>query len=146
MQATFPRFTVMTLGVADMARSIRFYEALGFRRKMKATGEEVAFFETGASALALYAWHKLGAEAGLLGDAAGGFRGITLAWNCNDRAEVDAAFAHALASGARPLKAAQATDYGGYCAYFADPDGHVWEIVTAPGIAVQEDGRVKLPD
>lgn len=141
------RFTVVTLGVSDMRRSIAFYEALGFERTMKATGEEVAFFETGATALAIYPWSKLAAEAGLpAGSIAPGFRGVTLAWNCNSRGEVDAALAHALATGGKPIKPAQVTDYGGYCGYFADPDGHLWEVVVAPGIEVTEDGRVKLPD
>ena len=100
------RFTVVTLGVADMRRSIAFYERLGFARKMRATGEEVAFFETGASVLALYRWDKLAADA-LLPDQPRpqAFRGVTLAWNCSSPGEVDAVMVHALAQGARLLKA-----------------------------------------
>lgn len=140
------RLTVITLGVADVGRSAAFYEALGFQRKMRATGDEVAFFETGATAFALYAADRLAAEASLPHTPAGDFRGMTLAWNCADRATVDAAMQQALACGARLVKATEPTHYGGYCGYVADPDGHVWEIVVAPGIDVQPDGRVKLPE
>jgi catechol 2,3-dioxygenase-like lactoylglutathione lyase family enzyme len=141
------RFTVVTLGVVDMRRSIAFYERLGFARKMRATGEEVAFFDTGGSVLALYGWDKLAADAVLPDQPRPqGFRGVTLAWNCSSPDEVDDAMAHALAQGARLLKAAHRTDYGGYSGYFADPDGHPWEVVVAPGVEVTAGGRVRLPD
>jgi catechol 2,3-dioxygenase-like lactoylglutathione lyase family enzyme len=141
------RFTVITLGVISMARSIAFYGRLGFKRKMRATGEEVAFFETGASVLALYPWEKLADDATLPDQPRPStFRGVTLAWNCANPAEVDEVMAHALAHGARMLKAARRTDYGGYAGYFLDPDDHVWEVVAAPGIEVTGDGRVALPD
>ena len=149
MAEKFPvaRLTVVTLGVADMRRSIAFYERLGFARKMRATGEEVAFFDTGASVLALYSWDKLAADAKLPGQPRPqAFRGVTLAWNCVSSGEVDAVTAHAMAKGARLLKAAHRTDYGGYSGYFADPDDHPWEVVVAPGIEVMADGRVRLPD
>lgn len=140
------RFTVLTLGVADMRAATAFYAALGFERRLAATGEEVAFFATGGSVLALYPWDKLAAEAGVpVAPLPAAYRGVTLAWNCNSPAEVDAAFAHALAAGARRLKPAAATDYGGYAGYFADPDGHVWEVVTAPGLTVDPDGRLQVP-
>ena len=141
------RCTVVTLGVADMRRSIGFYERLGFARKMRATGEEVAFFETGASVLALYRWDKLAADAAWPDQPRPQtFRGMTLAWNCSSQGEVDTVMTHALAQGARLLKAAHRTDYGGYSGYFADPDDHSWEVVVAPGIEVTADGRVRLPD
>ncbi len=141
------RFTVVTLGVANMARSIAFYEGLGFRRKMRSTGEEVAFFDTGASVLALYPWDKLAADAKLSDQPRPtAFRGMTLAWNCSSAAEVVMVLKRALEQGAKLLKGAQQTDYGGYAGYFADPDDHPWEVVTAPGIEVTADGRVALPD
>ena len=74
------------------------------------------------------------------------FGGTTLAWNCATPPEVDAAFATAAAAGAKLLHHPGKTDYGGYRGYFADPDGHVWEIVQAPGFAFTEDGRLILPD
>jgi catechol 2,3-dioxygenase-like lactoylglutathione lyase family enzyme len=145
--AVVPRFTVITLGISEMRRSIAFYTSLGFTRKFRATGEEVAFFDTGGTVLALYPWASLAHDAALADTPhPAGFRGVTLAWNCRSMEEVDAALAFALSKGASLLKPAEATDYGGYAGYFADPDGHVWEIVVAPGIEVGEDARVHLPD
>ena len=142
-----PRLTVITLGVGDMRGSIAFYESLGFTRKLKATGEAVAFFDTGGSVLALFPWDQLAADAALpVGSVPAGFRGATLAWNCRAGEEVDRVLGFAISKGAIPLKAAHSTDYGGYSGYFADPDGHPWEVVVAPGIEVGEDGRVHLPD
>jgi catechol 2,3-dioxygenase-like lactoylglutathione lyase family enzyme len=129
------RLTVITLGVANMASSIAFYEGLGFRRRMRSTGEEVAFFDTGASVLALYPWDKLAADVKLPDQPRPtAFRGVTLAWNCSSAAEVVTVLKHALDQGAKLLKGAQQTDYGGYAGYFADPDDHPWEVVVAPGI------------
>ena len=141
------RFTVLTLGVGDMSASIAFYESLGFRRKMHATGEEVAFFETGGTVLGLFPWHLLAADAALPDQPRPTtFRGVSIAWNCRDDAEVDAVMAFALSKGAKLLNPAAPTSYGGYCGYFADPDGHAWEVVRAPGFTVGDDGRVSLPD
>ena len=141
------RLTVITLGVADMRRSIAFYAALGFSRKFRATGEEVAFFDTGGSVLALYPSDRLAGEAeSVARPRPPAFRGMTLAWNCNSREEVDDALAHAVSCGGTALKVAHSTSYGGYGGYFADPDGHVWEVVTAPGLKVTADGRLTLPD
>lgn len=130
-----------------MRRAIAFYDGVGFARKMSETGEQVAFFETGGSVLALFPWDKLADDAST-DDAPRpkSFRGVTLAWNCNSREDVDAVLAHALSSGAELRRPASETDYGGYRGYFADPDGHLWEAVVAPGIVVREDGRLSLPD
>jgi uncharacterized protein len=142
-----PRLTVITLGVGDMRRSIAFYGALGFKRKFRDTGEAVAFFETGGAVLALFPWDELAKDATApIGPRPSAFRGTTLAWNCNSRAEVDIVLDFAVAQGAALLKPARATDYGGYGGYFTDPDGHVWEAVVAPGIDVGDDGRLRLPD
>jgi catechol 2,3-dioxygenase-like lactoylglutathione lyase family enzyme len=142
-----PCLTVVTLGVADMARSIRFYDALGFARRMKATGEQVAFFDAGGVILGLYPWDKLAEDATLPDQPRPQtFRGVTLAWNRASPAEVDAAMAHALGCGGRLLKKPHKTFYGGYSGYFADPDDHAWEVLCAPGIEVGADGRVSLPD
>jgi catechol 2,3-dioxygenase-like lactoylglutathione lyase family enzyme len=142
-----PRLTVITLGVSDMRASIAFYDALGFARKMRVTGEEVAFFETGGTVLGLYSWSKLALDAALPDQPRPvGFRGATLAWNCRTAEEVDAVLAFAVAKGGTLLRAAHRTDYGGYSGYFADPDRHTWEVVVAPGIDVGDDRRVHLPD
>ena len=141
------RLTVITLGASDMRVSIAFYEDLGFARKFRATGEEVAFFETGGAVIGLYPWSKLALDAALPDQPRPtAFRGVTLAWNCRTAAEVDTVLAFAVAKGAVLLKSAQQTDYGGYSGYFSDPDGHPWEVVVAPGIEVGEDRRVHLPD
>jgi uncharacterized glyoxalase superfamily protein PhnB len=142
-----PRLTAITLGVRDFHAALHFYEALGFVRKLRSTGDEVAFFDAGGVVLALYRWDQLAEDAALTPKPApAGFRGTTLAWNCASRAEVDAAFVRALAAGAKLLKPAQDTSWGGYSGYFADPDGHAWEIVHAPGFAFSPEGRLLLPD
>jgi len=147
MSVPVPRFTAITLGVDDVSRSIAFYDALGFARKMRATGEAVAFFDTGASLIALFPWDALAADADLpKAPRPPAFRGVTLAWNCNSPDEVDAVLQFALSKGASLVKRAQRTDYGGYRGYFADPDGHPWEVVVAPNIKVGDNRRVRLPD
>ena len=142
-----PRLTAVTLGVRDFHASLRFYEALGFARKLRSTGDQIAFLDAGGVVLALYRWDELAKDAAL--DAVAlpaGFRGTTLAWNCASRAAVDLAFDRALAAGARLLKAAQETPWGGYSGYFADPDGHPWEIVHVPGFALSPAGQLQLAD
>ncbi|WP_375310530.1 VOC family protein [Bradyrhizobium sp. A5] len=141
------RLTVITLGVSDISASIAFYDALGFSRRLKATGEAVAFFDTGGPVLALFPWDQLAADA-VSPDKPRPttFRGMTLAWNCATREEVDTVLAFAVGKGATLLKPTHETDYGGYSGYFADPDGHPWEVVVAPGIEVGEDRRVHLAE
>jgi catechol 2,3-dioxygenase-like lactoylglutathione lyase family enzyme len=144
---SYPRLTVVTLGVRDFTKSVRFYEALGFVRKMRKTGDEVAFFDAGGVVLALYRWKDLAADAKLAAEPEPvAFRGTTLAWNRASPAEVDEGLERALKAGAMLLKPAEKTAYGGYAAYFADPDGHAWEVVQAPGMSFTEDGRLVLPD
>jgi catechol 2,3-dioxygenase-like lactoylglutathione lyase family enzyme len=145
--APVARFTMVTLGVGNTRASIAFYEALGFTRKFKVTGEAVAFFETGGTAVGLFPWDQLAQDVTLPEHPRPqAFRGITLAWNCNSPEEVEEVLDFAISKGARLLKPAHKTDYGGYSGYFADPDGHPWEVVAAPGIEVGEDRRVHLPD
>jgi uncharacterized protein len=147
MRAPHPRLTVVTIGVRDVSASTKFYEALGFERKMRATSDEISFIAAGGVVLALWSWDKLAADA-CMGDgpAPQGFLGATLAWNCETPGDVDAAFAKAVAVGAAPLRRPEKTDYGGYRGYFSDPDGHVWEVVQAPGFGFTADGRLILPD
>jgi catechol 2,3-dioxygenase-like lactoylglutathione lyase family enzyme len=142
-----PRFTAITLGVSDMRASIAFYEALGFARKFRATGEAVAFFDTGATVIGLFPWDELAQDAALPETPRpAAFRGITLAWNCRTPEEVDAVMEFALSNGAKLVRPAEKTDYGGYRGYFADPDGHAWEAVLAPVMEVGDDRRLHLPD
>jgi uncharacterized protein len=141
-----PRLTVVTLGVRDFQASLRFYEALGFERKFRATGDQVAFLDAGGVVLALWHWKLLAEDETLAADPVSAYRGMSLAWNCRTPDEVDAAFARARAAGAKLLRNPERTDYGGYRGYFADPDGHAWEVVTAPGFGFTDDGRLILPD
>lgn len=145
--APVPRLTVITLGVSDMRASIAFYEALGFARKLRDTGEAVAFFDTGGTAIALFPWDSLAQDATIPEQPRPkAFRGVTLAWNCRSAEEVDEVLRFAVSKGASILKSAHKTDYGGYSGYFSDPDGHPWEVVVAPGIEVGDDRCVHMAD
>ena len=96
-----PTLTAVTLGVRDVPASARFYEALGFTRKFRATGDDIAFFEAGGVALVVWDWKQLAEDAAEDDEPRPKtFRGTTLAWNCTSPAEVDAALAKALAAGA----------------------------------------------
>jgi catechol 2,3-dioxygenase-like lactoylglutathione lyase family enzyme len=136
------RLSLVTLGVADLERSRRFYEdGLGWRRGNK--HEEVTFYQLGGMVLALWGRDALAQDARLPG-AGSGFGGIALAYNTRSREEVDTVLAAAEAAGARILKPAEDTFWGGYAGYFADPDGHLWEIAWNPDWTLAEDGSVRL--
>ncbi len=140
-----PRISIVTLGVADLQRSIGFYEqGLGWRRS-SAGGDEIAFFHTRGVVLALYPRHLLAADANLPAGSAGGFGGFTLAHNVRSKEEADAVLAQAVAAGATLLKPAHTADWGGYSGYFADPDGYPWEVAWNPHFPFAEDGSVQLP-
>ena len=142
-----PRLTVITLGVSDMRASIAFYEALGFARKFRATGEAVAFFDTGGTVLGLFPGIELAAGCHAAGSAAAaGVSRIDAGLELRHRRRGRCGAGVRDLKGASLLKPAHETDYGGYSGYFADPDGHPWEVVVAPGIEVGDDRRVHLPD
>lgn len=138
------RISIVTLGVANLARSRAFYEALGWRRSV-ADVEGIVFFQCGGMALGLYPRQSLADDANLSAEGSG-FAGITLAWNGRTRQEVDAVMAEAKTAGAHIVKAAEEAFWGGYSGYFADPDGFLWEIAHNPAFAVLEDGNIRLPD
>jgi uncharacterized protein len=138
------RLSLVTLGVADLERSRRFYEqGLGWRRGN--TNAEVVFFQIGGAVLALWSRAALAADA-RQPDAGGGhgFGGIALAYNTRTREEVDQVLAEAKAAGATIPKPAEDAFWGGYSGYFADPDGHLWEVAWNPGWTLLEDGSVRL--
>jgi len=141
-----PAISLVTLGVRDVAAATRFYQALGFPLSSASVPGVVSFFRTAGGLLGLYGADDLADDAQLprTGDAA--FRGVTLAVNLGSREQVDAAIAAAEAAGARVIKAAQATEWGGYHAYFADPDGHAWELAHNPFWPLDERGLPVLPD
>jgi uncharacterized protein len=137
--------SLITLGVADVARATSFYERLGFVRSKSASQAAISFFKAGPVVLALFGREALDDDA-QAGGIWTGNGGITLAQNVTSEAEVDAMMARAEASGARILKPSAKTFWGGYDGYFADPDGHVWEVAFNPFWVVEEDGQVRLPD
>ncbi len=141
---TPPRLTLVTLGVADLDRSRRFYEAWGWRAS-KASQPTIIFFQANGLALALYGRRELADDAAVR-DHPTGFAGITLAYNCRSKAEADEVFARALAAGAKAQKPLHDAFWGGYSGYIADPDGHLWEIAWNPFFPLDERGHLFLPD
>ncbi len=126
-----PRISIITLGVSDLERSVNFYrDGLHLPTNYK-EGEEIAFFQLQGAWLALYPSDSL-AEDALLPAERSRFGGFTLAHNVAGKAEADAVIAEALAAGATLLKPAADTFWGGYSGYFADPDGHPWEVAWNP--------------
>lgn len=136
------RLSVMTLGVADLARSRRFYEdGLGWKRSTEDEG--IVFYQVGGSILALFPREQLAEDAGVpsQGD---GFGGITLAYCTRSKDEVDAVLDEAARAGARILKPAADAFWGGYSGYFADLDGFPWEVAWNPAWTVTSEGEVRL--
>lgn len=138
-----PRLTLVTLGVAELDRAVRFYEALGWPRSTYAS-EGVAFFQVGGLVLSLYPREALAADAGIAPEGSG-FRGFTLAYNTASRDETDAVLALAQGAGGVLVKPAQDVFWGGYSGYFADPDGALWEVAWNPDLIPRPDGSVRLP-
>lgn len=136
------RVTLITLGVADLARSRDFYVKLGWQPTTELDG--VVFFQINGMALGLFGLGPLAEDQGRAG-AKLGTGAMTLAQNFRTEAEVDAAYALALAAGATALKTPQKVFWGGYSGYFADPDGHVWEVAMNPFWPLHDDGSLTLP-
>ena len=137
--------SLVTLGVADVARAALFYERLGFKRKMK-KAEGVAFFEAGPIVLSIYGKDSLAADTGLDAQQTAGFRATAMAWNCTDEKTVDIVLALAAKSGGKLLKEGHKVFWGGYVGFFEDPDGHLWEVAHNPQFPLTPDGHLTLPD
>ena len=137
------RISIVTLGVDNLARSKTFYQALGWEMAGSA-GDEICWFRTADSYLGLFDRESLARDAGLRSEPTAEFGGITLAINVESEAAVDAAFEAAEGAGARILKPAERADWGGYSGYFADPDGHPWEVAYNPTFPIGEDGRITI--
>ncbi|MDQ1849874.1 VOC family protein [Gemmobacter fulvus] len=138
------RVTLTTLGVADLAASRAFYGRLGWVEH-KESQPGVAFFQMHGAVLGLFGLADLAADQGRPG-AVLGVGAVTLAQNFTTEAEVDAAYAAALAAGGTALKAPEKVFWGGYSGYWSDLDGHVWEVAMNPFWQLSEDGSLTLPE
>jgi hypothetical protein len=142
-----PRVSLVTLGVADVEASAAFYERLGWTRSSASVPGDVAFFATTTgTAVGLYGLADLAADAArpVPTDPAA-FRGVTLAVNLPSPEEVDRVLDAARAAGATVTKEATRAEWGGYGGYFADPDGHAWEVAHNPFWPLSDEGTVTLP-
>jgi catechol 2,3-dioxygenase-like lactoylglutathione lyase family enzyme len=127
-----PKISVITLGVHDLERAIRFYEnGLGLPR-YPFESNSIAFFQLEGTWLALYPLELLAKDIGIPNDAGGGFGGVTLAHNAAEKPEVDAILERAVQAGGTLVKPAEEAFWGGYSGYFRDPDGHYWEVAFNP--------------
>ncbi len=141
-----PRISIITLGVADMPRAIRFYrDGLGFPTSAK-DDAGIAFFKTSGTCLALYPRDKLAEDVapGLPSEPPPVFSGVTIAHNTRTKEEVDQVLALAERAGGRIVKRAQDVFWGGYSGYFADPDGHLWEVAWSKDMKFHPDGSLVI--
>ena len=136
------RVSLVTLGVQDLERSLRFYEAMGWRGQVV---EGTAFFQAGGLAVVLWSRAKLAADSGIDDDDGSTFGGIVLAHNVRRRDEVDDVVHRAAAAGAIVTRPPGETFYGGYAGCFRDPDGHVWEVAHNPGFPLDDHGDLTVP-
>jgi hypothetical protein len=136
------RVSLVTLGVSDLERSRRFYEALGWRSNAE-PGADVVFFQAGCMVVALWDRASLASDSGVIDD--GGCGGVTLAHNVRSPEEVEAVMEEARAAGAAIPRAGAETFWGGYSGVFVDPDGHPWEVAHNPRWKIGDDGSITLP-
>ena len=135
------RLSLVTLGVADLARARAFYEALGWRTGA-APADDVVFFQSGGMIVALWGRDQLAEDSGV--EDRGGWGGVTLAHNVRSPEEVDSVIAEASKAGARIARPGGKTFWGGYSGIFVDPDGHPWDVAHNPHWTIAEDGSVRL--
>ena len=136
------RLSLVTLGVSDLGRTRRFYEALGWQSGA-APDDDVVFFRAGGTVLALWGRAELAEDSGV--EDGGGWGRVTLAHNVRSPEEVDAVLADAERAGATITRAAGPAFWGGYTGVFTDPDGHAWEVAHNPHWTFAADGSVVLP-
>jgi hypothetical protein len=135
------RLSLVTLGVANLARARAFYEALGWRTGA-APADDVVFFQSGGMIVALWGRDQLAEDSGV--EDSGGWGGVTLAHNVGSPEEVDAVIAEAEQAGARIARPGGKTFWGGYSGIFVDPEGHPWEVAHNPHWTLADDGAVRL--
>lgn len=139
-------FSIVTLGVADLERSARFYRELGWEQRGD-LAQGITWFKTSGSWLGLFGYDALAEDARLEAvphDELPAYRAVTLAINLPSEQAVDLAFVRVREVGGTIVKPAGRMDWGGYSGYFADPDGHLWEIAYAPGFSIDEHGRLEI--
>ncbi len=134
------RVSLITLGVSDLDRARRFYEALGWR--VDRDPQDVIFFQAGGMIVALWSRERLAEDSGV--EDGGGWGGVTLAYNARNPEEVDTVIGQARAAGARIAREPGTTFWGGYSGIFVDPDGHPWEVAHNPEWTLEPDGSVSL--
>ena len=135
------RLSLVTLGVRDLARARRFYEALGWTSGA-APADDVVFFQAGCMIVALWGRDQLAEDT--VAQDGGGWGGITLAYNARSPAEVDSVLAEADAAGGTIARPGAETFWGGYSGVFVDPEGHSWEVAHNPHWTIRDDGSVSL--
>ncbi len=135
------RISLVTLGVADLERARRFYEALGWTSKSKPE-DGIVFFQAGGLIVGLWGRAELAEDSGV--DDTGGYGGITIAHNVGSPEEVDATLAEAERAGGKIVRVGTPTFWGGYSGVFHDPDGHPWEIAHNPFWTLRNDGSTSL--
>ena len=133
------RVSLITLGVADLARSRAFYEALGWSSGA-APDDDVVFFQAGGMIVALWGREQLANDSGV--EDGGGWGGVTLAYNVRTPEEADTLIGQARAAGARIAREPGTTFWGGYSGIFIDPDGHPWEVAHNPFWTINPDGSI----
>jgi len=137
------RLSVVTLGVEDMARARGFYEALGWRAH-PSSQDAVTFFQLPGMVISLFSREALAADATVQPTPSGGFSGVALALNVPDKADVSPVLEAAAQAGGRIVKPAEDVFWGGHSGYFADTEGHLWEVAWNPFWALGPDGAVDL--
>jgi uncharacterized protein len=135
------RVSLITLGVSDLVQARTFYEGLGWRTNA-APDDDVVFFQAGGMVVALWDRDRLAQDSGA--EDAGGWGGVTLAYNTRSPREVDEVLELARAAGAMIPRAGAETFWGGYSGIFIDPDGHPWEVAHNPHWSLGDDGSVRL--
>ena len=137
------RLSLVTLGISDLDRARKFYEALGWKTGAQ-EADDVIFFQVGGMVVSLWGRAKL-AEDSAVTDS-GGWGGVALAYNTRSPDEVDTVIEEARAAGATIGREPGETFYGGYSGIFIDPDGHPWEVAHNPRWTITDDGETILPD
>lgn len=135
---------IVTLGVDDIARLVAFYEGLGWERT-SSSGDDIAWFRTPHAYLGVFGRDALAEDARIEPGGRTAFGGITLAICCSSESDVDAFYDEALVAGGRELKRPERVFWGGYSGYFADPDGHPWEVAFNPNFPIDAEGRLTIP-